>query len=723
MLLSSRNSALLFGSCVATLRKGLLLSCLLLSSGSFLAPTVQAAPDARLIRYLKQNPTDREKLTGLLKRAIKGEHYENVFVLSRHLVKIGVKNAKVLRVLGVAAYKIGRMEDARQALKLAIREDPSDQKAQSYLTAIDRGTGEVAGFMTGTTGEPEATPTAPADSTSPDYKQAYSAFYDDQVDRALRFVELSLAKNPGDLETMLLKARILQSQTSYEEAEAILEKMATDHPASAVVRARLGEYYHTISSLVMPGDEETRKNRLALAYVNFKQALELDPQSRTARLLFVAFLHAEGSERSRTQADQIYRDLEAQRPFVEREQVLTDATIQLAREAYDDCLKTTESYMARFGADSQILLLEGITQLRLRNHEKAAENFELAFRRNSKNLGMALQVAPLLATVGQADRALKIIALAEAEFPEETRLGEMKKMLQVRVVTDKDFVTAKRGVFEYHYPRLLQESDPEAFKRIEQHFDTSYEKMGELMSFQPKVVQVQIHYTTGIDNPAFYSLESDTITLAAEKFMETDPKVSPRDREVRRAFSGHMAQHEYVHLLFAHRLGYEGFRDSKVGLPLWVIEGVAEYASGGIGSIPRTPAELVALFKDGFLSTTELTRQMSVVNGSKDSNQNLKAYVQSYYMVKFLMQLRGSPQLGMESFIAFSKKLLETQQLESSFAAVYEMDIPTFERGWQRQIRGDLLTADPPVLESWTRFEPSSAPPAAPAGDDVSAAN
>jgi hypothetical protein len=322
-------------------------------------------------------------------------------------------------------------------------------------------------------------------------------------------------------------------------------------------------------------------------------------------------------------------------------------------------------------------------------------------RRNPRHLGNVLNIIPLLVTLGEPQKALAAVSAIEATFPGHPRIAAIKNQIMIRVITDRDMVAKKEGPFEYTYPRKLSSLPGDPIATIMADFRKAHDEVGKLLAFRPSRVIVKIHLLTGIDNPAFYSLDDDAITISAEFFIKPDPKKKlPISAEQIRAFASHMVAHEYVHMAFAHKVGYNEFKNAKVSIPIWLLEGIAEWGSGGIGTLPQKPDQIRALFKSGFLDDKQMVAAISVLNFGKSASDNLKAYIQGFYIVKFLMGRRDTMRGAIDAYLAFNKELLKTADIDALLVKHYGLRRKAFEEGWRDQIRHDLLEPGMPRLAS-----------------------
>ncbi|MBI4859319.1 MAG: hypothetical protein HY815_03535 [Candidatus Riflebacteria bacterium] len=216
-------------------------------------------------------------------------------------------------------------------------------------------------------------------------------------------------------------------------------------------------------------------------------------------------------------------------------------------------------------------------------------------------------------------------------------------------------------------------------------------------------MRIRVTLDTGLDHPAFYSAETDSITIAAQWFYARDPRTGGAvSAEQFRLHASHMIEHELAHMAFARKVGLAEYRRGSGALPLWVLEGVAEWAAGGVLSFTPGSEEIKALFEDGCMPPARMESAMRVTNGAKDPKANQQAYVQAYFMAKSLLSLRPEPARGLEQFVGFARDALRAGgSVEAALAGRYGLTPEQFDRRWRSLLETDVVRASRPVLSSF----------------------
>ncbi|MBI4859320.1 MAG: tetratricopeptide repeat protein [Candidatus Riflebacteria bacterium] len=406
-------------------RAVLLFSLLAIAHGS-IAP-VLPSPSHDLMAYLKGRPTDRSEIKQRLKAALSTGNREDAYVIGRYLRRyLGVRHARLDVLLGELAHDLGRLPEARAWALEALKADPAAPKARALLArtespSTDRPSGVSATASTTTSTGAAWVASEPARDRG--FREALRAFHEDRFDKALGAVGRVLERSPGDLEALTLKYRIHLARMETDAASRILADLARTHPGDPRVHVRLGEAARQRWS------RDRSPATLQSALEHFATALALDPDNGPA-LLSLAALHY--SLDRRTVADGLYRRATAQRPFADREMVLNDAFILFSRGDEARSLEVLEHYSRTFGSDSGSLLTEGLVRLRMGQKDDAAECLESALRRNPQNLSAVLTIVPVLVTMDQAARALRVISAAEAEYPESAHVSTLSHLRRLR---------------------------------------------------------------------------------------------------------------------------------------------------------------------------------------------------------------------------------------------------------------------------------------------------
>src|SRR5207237_2383659 len=138
-------------------------------------------------------------------------------------------------------------------------------------------------------------------------------------------------------------------------------------------------------------------------------------------------------------------------------------------------------------------------------------------------------------------------------------------------------------------------------------------------------------------------------------------------------------------------------------IPLWLLEGVAEWAAGGCSTLTGSPIKVKQLFRDGYLDYAAMERNMAVINGAKDPDLNHKSYLQSYFIVKYMIARTGSDlKNGLDTFFAFNQELVSgTGKFDQALQKVYGISLDQFRHGWVAQIENDVVRRAQPDLTSF----------------------
>lgn len=695
---------------MASPRTSLLLALLFFLIGHGAA---KAALNPKLLDYLRTRPKDKGKIVALLSRYLNARDYDHADLVARYLAKeLGERSARVYEILAKCALERRDAPRAKSYAQEALRLDPGASVARRILVAVEPAPAVAATRLPGAPdssangyrsdaragGAPRASqgqqPRSPELRVAPNaaVEEARRHYYDDRYDKALRTIEAELAR-AGNADALLLKARIQIARTEYMDAAKILMMLVergTRDPEVYLALAELARETHQYT-----GDDR----HLATAHQRYRDALSMAPDHGATLLSYAAFLYQLNQA---ALAAPMYQRAQRQRPFRLREMVLNEATIQYLAGRTPEALDTLQGYARTFGSDAASLRLEGMVLLRMDRKEEAGESLELSFKRNPTNLPLILTIVPVLVTMDQAERALKVISAAEAAHPDSRQVAELKSQIKLRVLADRDLVKVERGPFAYTYPRSLEGRADHALELIFQEFDHAFTHVARVMDYRPNRVMVRISTVTGIDNPAYYSPDTDTITIGAQWFFR-EAGASEAQHQARRVHASHMVKHEYAHQAFAHRVGVDDHRRVNSAIPLWMLEGIAEWVAGGVATLATSPASVKGLFRNGFLDYPAMDRNMQVINGAKDPSLNHKSYLQSYFIVKYLIG-RGGADLkrGLEQFLAFNRALVEDNgRFDTALKRVYRLSLEEFRRGWTGQIELDVLRRPQPDLTSF----------------------
>jgi len=117
---------------------------------------------------------------------------------------------------------------------------------------------------------------------------------------------------------------------------------------------------------------------------------------------------------------------------------------------------------------------------------------------------------------------------------------------------------------------------------------------------------------------------------------------------------------------------------------LWIDEGLAEYLAGGVRYLRDLQMNLEDEFADGPLAMSDLIGNINVL--WHDNSKNAKAYVQSYFMVDYLMHRAPVERDSLAKIEALLGKVSTDVPLEKAVFEVYGLPYAEFEKGWKRHL-------------------------------------
>ena len=259
--------------------------------------------------------------------------------------------------------------------------------------------------------------------------------------------------------------------------------------------------------------------------------------------------------------------------------------------------------------------------------------------------------------------------------------------------------TLRRGAIAYTVPESMLASPEELLVRVDLEFQAALREITALLAHSPREVKVLVDPYTQRQQPGSYNARFDTITVSARWFNHDRP--SPEfqlSRDQLRQLTSHVVRHELAHLVLAHKVGLEEYQRGESAVPLWILEGFAEWASGGAKNACRSGREVKAFFQNGVFDGRELERAMLMTGTYKDPASNHKAYVQAYFMAKYLIERFPNPKEGVAAFFDLVGQLVRSRTSLAEALARHGLTVEQFVRGWRTLIDRDVLEPDEPLL-------------------------
>jgi Tfp pilus assembly protein PilF len=633
-----------------------------------------AAPSHQLVKFLRRHP-DNAVLTGLIKEYLAAQHYENAYAVARYLNRVqGYEGPMVYKVLGYCALKTGDRVRAREYARRTLELDPHAGIAVKILAALDE------------------RPCA----ENPD-QEAYRAFCEDRYDASATAIQRTLARDPHDVEALLLKSRILNARMEFTESEKILAELSRSVPRDSRIFQQLGELSGDLAAVTRKSD------LLRSAALFFTHALAIDPNHVPTLLSYAVFLSAIDR---RDNAIELYRKAIQHRPFQGRELALDEAMILCHLGRLDQALDELRRYSRAFGHDSRSLLAEGMVQMKRGRSDEAAELLEQSFHKNPRNVLATRTIVAFLLTLNQSDRAMRMAKVARACNPKSQQLVELERQVWARIAT-RDTITRQDGPFICTFPARLAGRPARLIDTILAGFREAYRTVSETFGAVPGKIRLWVHFSPENSAPAYYDPASGSILVSGEYFSSAgrpgQEAPSPAGRI--QSFAVHMMKHELAHLAFVRLLGPIDSKKARTSIPLWLQEGIAEWAAGKAVCAPEGDADARRLFSEGhFLDYAQMGAALSPATLEPALNQ--KAFLQSFLITKYMVGQRKDRHAGLQALLEFSRQLVRSGgTLEEALQSTYRLGLADFTRSWQNFIRREVVDAPHPRLISRARRE------------------
>lgn len=338
------------------------------------------------------------------------------------------------------------------------------------------------------------------------------------------------------------------------------------------------------------------------------------------------------------------------------------------------CAKTLDDYERSWGASSSTCFLRAMIHLKANQLELARTKLEEAGQRGSRNPMMVQQVTSVYLAMAMVPQARKLLLGAVELFPASGRLKDQFDKVDQRFQSEANTERKVVPPFVVDYDRSV---DLDLVKRIVELCGEHNKDLSRKLGKNPDTVALKIYGTTGFSAPSYYNNLSGEIVVSAKEFQP--------ESGVPASFVSHALHHEMAHFY----AWYGKDRVARSVNSLWLEEGLAEFLSGGVDYLKDLKVDLHKVFKDGPLSLSDLLGNINVMLDARP--QNLKAYVQSYLMVEYLVEGTRTPGSTLGSQVARVMTLLERVSQDISLAQalgeVYGMDLKKFEDGWKAHIQ------------------------------------
>ena len=239
---------------------------------------------------------------------------------------------------------------------------------------------------------------------------------------------------------------------------------------------------------------------------------------------------------------------------------------------------------------------------------------------------------------------------------------------------------------------------PAAAAAMEAEFRQAYTEVSRRIG-ATAAVRVHVRTDGATIIPALYEAQSDTITIWSKWFAPSVGHSTGFSAAKLRQLTCHDIRHELAHLLLTHRVGVGLFRRRGNYLPLWLLEGFAEWGAGGAQNACCPPGQVKPLFTNGVLDPAALRLAMAVDGRPKTIETNHKAYIQSFFMVTYLLGHSRGPGEPLTRLLAFILDLMDSAgRFELCLRKHYGHSIAQFDCGWTALLNHYVIAAPEPQL-------------------------
>ena len=357
---------------------------------------------------------------------------------------LGVKPIELMPALGKALLMLGQPEKVLTEIRL----DPASPaqldvigvRAEAYLTLGDSEQArQLFNVML---------------KQRPDYAEALLglariAVGSAQLDEAAALIERSLAKQPGDIDSLRLKGDLLRMRGKNDEALRVYQQILALRPNSTFIHIDLANLHIQAGRFVDAKAEidaarksapnslivlhaqallDFREGKQKAALEALQQVLRAAPDHMPSLLLIGAVQLALGSG---TQAEQyLKRFLDANPQHIYASKLL--ASVAFRNGKPERAFEILRPLLVNHPDDTELLALAGEAQMRLRQFSKAAEYFDKASQLSPQlaSLHTALGVSRL--GMGEYGRAIAELERSTAIDGKEARAGVILVMALLR---------------------------------------------------------------------------------------------------------------------------------------------------------------------------------------------------------------------------------------------------------------------------------------------------
>lgn len=482
---------------------------------------------------------------------------------------------------------------------------------------------------------------------------AYDLLLDDKVLEADRVARKALATNPKDAEALILSAVVHIYYLELEEAGRLLDRAEPLSPKNPWIHVRRGD--------------------LQMALGNFKAAEEKYRKAiQVAPWLALAHLNLAATLMQDQKVDQgkaaVQRALAL--GIKTKEEKITHVLTHFLLGDLTTTARLVEEYRAKHGEEAVVIFVTSMLELRNANFDGARALLAKAAERGIQNPSLIYQVANLHLALNQVEEAHRLLARACKLFPSSTKLADQFKMVNARHFSAEKMLSRTDGPFEIRYEHTAPKP---LLDKVLTLCRKAYRALAAQLDVNPPRVRLQIYDSTGFAAPAYYNNLTGEIIVSGRFFREAAGTME--------SFLEHAIQHELAHLFL-----WDRKRGSTRSVNcLWIDEGLAEWLAGGIRYLEDLDIRFGAIFADGPLSMSDLIGNINIL--WHDNSKNVKAYVQSFFMVDYLMTQAPDRPAALAKIGKLLDRVAHDVPLEQAIPEVYGFPYERFVAGWQGHVK------------------------------------
>lgn len=507
---------------------------------------------------------------------------------------------------------------------------------------------------TASRGPVTARPAAPARST--DLAHAYDLLLDDKVLEVDQLTQRQLEANPRNAEALILAGVVHIYYLELEKAGKFLERAKqAAGPDDPWQHLRSGDLQMALGNFKV-AEDEYRKSialspKLVLAHLNLAATLIQDQRVDEGKASI-----------ARAQALGISS----------REERITQTLAQFLLGDLPGTSELVAAYRKAHGDSSTVVFIEAMLALRASKFDESHKLLAQAAERGIQNPSLIFQVANLYLALNKVEEAYALLARGCKLFPRSNKLAEQFKLVQARRHSADQMLEITDGPFEIKYEKSTPKS---LLDRVVRLCRKAYRALAARLNYNPPRIRLQIFDSTGFAAPAYYNNLTGEIIVSGRFFREATGSMD--------AFVDHAIHHELAHLFL-----WDRKRGSTRSVNcLWMDEGLAEYLAGGVKYLTELDISFKQLFSDGPLSMSDLIGNINIL--WHDNKKNVKAYVQSYFMVDYLMRRVPEAQ-ALDKITQLLDRVAHDVPLERAIPEVYGFGYDTFLSGWQSHLKSEV---------------------------------